>query len=307
MPDRQWDRGEHRDRDREWENRRSPERRDYSADRGASGWNRGPGEQDREYRAFDRERDWSAEEKDWRTRSYEPRDRDELNRSFDNRAPDYRSYDNPQYTNRDYRMRDFSQDDRYRDDQNVDWEGRRWQSSRDRESRDPRSSYENQTRDYTHGTGRANDYGGPAPQNPMRSWPERNTNRPSGRESSYSQNWGNQAFGNTGASFGGGLSESGRHFGRGPKNWQRSDDRIREDINEELTRNPDVDATEIDVAVNAGEVTLTGTVSDRHERREAEECAWRVSGVKEVHNNVRVHQTLSGKIASAFTGEKDKE
>ncbi|HEX6178217.1 MAG TPA: RNA-binding protein, partial [Thermoanaerobaculia bacterium] len=37
--------------------------------------------------------------------------------------------------------------------------------------------------------------------------------------------------------------------GRGPKNYQRSDDRIREEVCERLTWADDVDATEIDVNV----------------------------------------------------------
>jgi hypothetical protein len=50
-------------------------------------------------------------------------------------------------------------------------------------------------------------------------------------------------------SFGGGLDqfgEEGRHAGRGPKGYKRSDERIREDINERLTRDPQVDAGEIE-------------------------------------------------------------
>jgi len=49
--------------------------------------------------------------------------------------------------------------------------------------------------------------------------------------------------------------------GRGPKNYQRSDDRIREDICERLAMDHDVDASDIEVAVAEGVVTLNGTVS----------------------------------------------
>jgi Flp pilus assembly secretin CpaC len=84
---------------------------------------------------------------------------------------------------------------------------------------------------------------------------------------------------------------SGRHAGRGPKNYKRSDDRIREDINEHLTHHPEVDATEIEVQVSNGEVTLTGTVEHRHAKRMAEDIAEGVSGVKEVHNQIRVQKS----------------
>ena len=92
-------------------------------------------------------------------------------------------------------------------------------------------------------------------------------------------------------SFGGGMGsygERGHYAGRGPKGWQRSDERIREDINERLTDHPHIDATEIDVQVKFGEVTITGTVDDRYSKRMAEEIAENVSGVKDVHNQLRV-------------------
>ncbi len=47
---------------------------------------------------------------------------------------------------------------------------------------------------------------------------------------------------------------------------------------------------DIDVNVDAGEVTLTGAVDERHTKRLAEDVAERVSGVKEVHNQIRVQR-----------------
>jgi hypothetical protein len=87
-----------------------------------------------------------------------------------------------------------------------------------------------------------------------------------------------------------GERERGRFAGRGPKGWQRSDERIREDINERLTDHPHIDASEIEVQVQSGEVTLTGTVDERHAKRLAEDIAESVSGVREVHNNIRIQQ-----------------
>lgn len=76
--------------------------------------------------------------------------------------------------------------------------------------------------------------------------------------------------------------------GRGPKNYQRSDERIREEVCERLTMDHDVDATEIDVQVSSGVVTLDGTVSERRAKRIAEDLAERVYGVSDVQNNLRV-------------------
>lgn len=76
--------------------------------------------------------------------------------------------------------------------------------------------------------------------------------------------------------------------GRGPKGYRRSDERIREDICERLTEDWQVDASEIEIVVNNGEVTLTGAVGSRHEKRKAEDLAEAVTGVHEVHNSIRV-------------------
>ena len=78
--------------------------------------------------------------------------------------------------------------------------------------------------------------------------------------------------------------------GRGPQSYTRSDDRIREDVNDNLTDDWGVDARNITVAVNNGEVTLDGTVSTRLQKRRAEDCAEDVSGVKNVQNNLRIQE-----------------
>jgi hypothetical protein len=99
-------------------------------------------------------------------------------------------------------------------------------------------------------------------------------------------------YGGGSGAYGGGMGTqgTGRFAGRGPKGWQRSDERIRDDVNERLTHHPDVDATEIDVQVSQGVVTLSGAVDDRHARRLAEDIAEGVSGVREVQNQIRVQQ-----------------
>lgn len=83
----------------------------------------------------------------------------------------------------------------------------------------------------------------------------------------------------------------GHHRGRGPKGYQRSDERIREDVCDRLTDDPVVDASEIEVTVSGGEVTLNGMTPSRTEKRRAEDLADSVSGVRHVQNNLRVSQT----------------
>jgi len=83
-----------------------------------------------------------------------------------------------------------------------------------------------------------------------------------------------------------------RNFrGRGPKGYRRSDDRIREDVNDRLTEHAYLDATDIDVSVKDCEVTLSGKVFDRTDKRLAEDVAESVPGVKNVQNNLRTDKS----------------
>lgn len=75
--------------------------------------------------------------------------------------------------------------------------------------------------------------------------------------------------------------------GQGPKGYVRRDERIHEDVCERLSRDEELDSRDIDVRVEAGVVTLEGTVTARWARRHAEDLAM-VSGVREVRNNLRV-------------------
>ena len=89
------------------------------------------------------------------------------------------------------------------------------------------------------------------------------------------------------------------HRGRGPSGYTRSDDRIREDANDALTHDRNVDATHITVKVEQGEVTLDGTVRDRQSKRRAEDAVEHISGVKHVQNNLRVQDSSQGSSGQA--------
>jgi hypothetical protein len=92
----------------------------------------------------------------------------------------------------------------------------------------------------------------------------------------------------------------GRFSGRGPKGYRRSDDRILEEVCERLTRHPEIDASEMEVRVVGGEVTLTGGVEDRHMKRLSEDVAEEVSGVTDVHNELKVTKALGQRIGEAL-------
>lgn len=80
----------------------------------------------------------------------------------------------------------------------------------------------------------------------------------------------------------------GLFTGRGPKNWTRSDARIHDDVCERLAHHRDVDATDIELKVDGGEVTLTGTVVTRFMKYAAEDAVAEVMGVHDVHNRLRI-------------------
>jgi BON domain len=88
-----------------------------------------------------------------------------------------------------------------------------------------------------------------------------------------------------------GITErEGPYRGLGPKGYRRSDERLKEIICEQLTNDPYVDASDIEVAVKSGEVTLTGSVSDRRAKWRAEDLAEACTGGAEVHNRLRVQR-----------------
>lgn len=80
------------------------------------------------------------------------------------------------------------------------------------------------------------------------------------------------------------------YFGKGPKGWKLADDRIKEMACEALTDSWNVDATDIEVLVKDGVLTLSGTVKTREEKYEAEECVENIAGVTDLHNLLRVQQ-----------------
>ncbi|HET6854345.1 MAG TPA: BON domain-containing protein, partial [Pyrinomonadaceae bacterium] len=95
-----------------------------------------------------------------------------------------------------------------------------------------------------------------------------------------------------------------QYRGKGPKGYRRSDERIKEDVNDRLSEGY-MDASDIEVSVQNAEVTLTGTVNSRADKRRAEDIAESVSGVSNVENRLRVKQGGSesyGSTSSTQTG-----
>jgi osmotically-inducible protein OsmY len=88
---------------------------------------------------------------------------------------------------------------------------------------------------------------------------------------------------------------------RGPRGYKRSDERIREDVNDRLAQQDEFDPSDVEVRVENGDVTLTGSVRNRHEKFRAEEIADDVSGVSEVHNQLRIGSVQTQQTVSTST------
>lgn len=82
----------------------------------------------------------------------------------------------------------------------------------------------------------------------------------------------------------------GERVTSGPKNWQRSDARIHDDLCRMLADDDWVDASELEVVVHHREVTLAGSVPDPHQRARAVEIAEATRGVVEVVSRIRVRR-----------------
>ncbi len=116
----------------------------------------------------------------------------------------------------------------------------------------------------------------------------------SGRQDSFGQG----DFGQRGTP---NVGMRGGHRGKGPKSFVRSDERIKERVSELLTDHDDIDASNIEVAVKNGEVTLTGTVDDRYQRRMMEDLVEGISGVRDVHMSIKLHNPSGHKPATSST------
>jgi osmotically-inducible protein OsmY len=83
---------------------------------------------------------------------------------------------------------------------------------------------------------------------------------------------------------------TGMNRGKGPKGYERSPERLREDVCERLSYDDRVDASDIEVKVSGNEVTLDGTVDSRDARHRAEDIIESIPGITHVQNNLRVQR-----------------
>jgi BON domain len=104
-----------------------------------------------------------------------------------------------------------------------------------------------------------------------------------------------------------GPAASGGHAGKGPRDYQRSDSRIREDVCDRLSDDDEVDASEIVVSVSAGEVSLSGSVVDRYSKRRAEHIAEAVRGVLDVQNHLSTRKGIVRELRDEIAGDAERQ
>jgi osmotically-inducible protein OsmY len=94
--------------------------------------------------------------------------------------------------------------------------------------------------------------------------------------------------GGYGQGYGNATYRSESQFGKGPKGYVRSDERLKEDISEKLLRDHAIDASDISVEAKNGAVTLTGSVDNRRLKHYVEDLDEDCTGVRDIDNRLTV-------------------
>lgn len=79
-----------------------------------------------------------------------------------------------------------------------------------------------------------------------------------------------------------------RRYPPGPKGYQRSDERLREDISERLMQARFIDSSDVTVEVSGAKVVLDGTVPERRMKHAIEDLVDACPGVQDIDNRIRV-------------------
>ena len=134
------------------------------------------------------------------------------------------------------------------------------------------SSSWNQDRSHSDRTSRQPSWGSSAQEQQRGGWGE---SQQSG-SSSYERPW-----------------QEGPYSGKGPKGYQRPDERIKEEVCERLSYHGFIDPSEVDINVEQGEVKISGTCMNRREKRMIEDVVDSVRGVRDVRNELSINQNRS--------------
>ena len=80
----------------------------------------------------------------------------------------------------------------------------------------------------------------------------------------------------------------------GPKGYQRADQRMREDICDQLMQTGHIDSSDVTVEVNGAKVQLEGSVPVRWMKHVIENLADACPGVQDIENRISVKKPSSG-------------
>lgn len=193
---------------------------------------------------------------------------------------------------------------------NRQWENLNNENDEQQGSQDYNASYRGFENEQPYGS---QNFGG-------RDWHEQSGGWPRFGSQGGSSNEGfdDMGMGNTGGRYGlgyqeqGGFQSQGRGMGSsqqrsglGPKGYKRSDERIKEDVSDRIFQMRGMDASDVEVQVNNGEVTLTGTITNRQMKWQLENLIDSVNGVSDIHNQLRVkREDSSGSGKSETTEDK---
>ena len=99
--------------------------------------------------------------------------------------------------------------------------------------------------------------------------------------------------------------ERGPFYGRGPRGYRRSDQRLLEEISDRLMAHPDVDASDIEVRVDKCVAVLSGTVENRYQKRIAEYVAEDVMGVDDVDHRLKVRHGFWASLTGQTSTDRE--
>jgi len=86
----------------------------------------------------------------------------------------------------------------------------------------------------------------------------------------------------------------GPYSGLGPTGYDSSGDPVGQEVYSRLTQHGQVDASNIEIIIDNGEVLLEGTVDREESKRLAEEAVESITGVSSVQNLLRVQANQDG-------------
>jgi len=87
------------------------------------------------------------------------------------------------------------------------------------------------------------------------------------------------------------------HQNKGP--FRRTDDRIKQQVNQLLADHHEIDASKITIEVTDGRVTLTGTVSDREHRRMIEDLVLAMADLEGVRVSIELKADTASPLSDA--------